>query len=75
MKLKKSENMWRACQLLGHVSFLEIVTSVVVVFRRIKNVWRKKNLEKCAMYIGIEVITRFFCPAFLISAVLIKRHL
>ena len=27
------------------------------------------------MYIGIEVTPRLFCPAFLISAVLIKSHL
>ena len=50
--------MRRACQLLGHVSFLEIVTSVGVVFRRIKNVWRKKNLEKYTMYIQCILVSK-----------------
>ena len=30
----------------------------------------KKNLRKCAMYIGIEVIPRLFCPALSFSPVL-----
>ena len=32
-----------------------------------------KNLGKCTMYIGIEVIPRLFCPAFSFSSILIQR--
>ena len=42
-----------------------------VVFRRVKNVWRKK-LGKCA--IGIEVTPIPFRPAFSFSPILMQHH-
>ena len=55
------------------VNLLETVTSIGVAFRMIKNV-EKKNLEKCTMCIGFEVVPIPFCSAFSFSPVLIGHH-
>ena len=36
--------------------------------------FREKNLGKYTMYIGIEVISKLFCPAFSLSPVSIQHH-
>ena len=44
-----------------------------VVLRGLKGL-EKKNLGKCTLYIGIEVISTFFCLAFSLLPVLIQRY-
>ena len=41
------------------------------MFRKRK---KKKKLGKCAMFIGVKVIPRRFCPTFLFLPVLIQHH-
>ena len=55
-------------------SRLDLFRQSRAVFRKVKNVWVKKTW-KIYNVIGIEVITRFFCLAFLFSPVLMQRHL
>ena len=40
--------------------YKKLLHQLGVAFRRVKNVWRKKTLEKSTMDIDIEVIPRLF---------------
>ena len=65
-----------ACSGAEVATCLEIrfFSSVEGCIRKVENVWFEK-IWKIYNVIGIEVITRFFCLAFLFSPVLMQHHL